>query len=311
VDQALLSLAVVGVVVCIVVLIVLFDKKVMPNLIPPAKPLTPVAQQLAQRYNNVHLMSGPKFEYFAADLFEAMGYRASVLGGAGDQGVDILLTGGDQRIAVQCKNFAKPVGNKPVQEVYAGATYHGATRAWVVAPRGYTSGAVELARRLNVELYDGHHLWKWIDQMRVVQGTAEGDEATQVQTTTEETAADTQRQGYTPPRNGGDARNSAPKRDESTLSDNELLMGLDGRGSTAIELNLAEGLRIFTYSYKDEGENPGHFSLDLLDNQGYSVNLIANRVGTTSGSKGVRAPYSGRYVMNVTADQGSWSLEVK
>jgi HJR/Mrr/RecB family endonuclease len=42
-----------------------------------------------------------------------LGYRATVLGGSGDQGVDVIATAGKERIAIQCKNYAKPVGNKP------------------------------------------------------------------------------------------------------------------------------------------------------------------------------------------------------
>src|SRR5215210_2543620 len=72
-------------------------------------PRTPKAKELAQQLNKVRLMSGTQFEHFLASLFRALGYRASVLGGAGDQGVDILLKGGNETIAVQCKNYAKPV----------------------------------------------------------------------------------------------------------------------------------------------------------------------------------------------------------
>ena len=39
-----------------------------------------------------------------------------------------------ERVAVQCKNYGKAVGNKPIQEVYAGSRFHGCNDAWVVAP---------------------------------------------------------------------------------------------------------------------------------------------------------------------------------
>jgi HJR/Mrr/RecB family endonuclease len=50
-------------------------------------PKTPTARELAGRFELVAAMSGPQFEAFVADLFRAMGHRATVLGGAGDQGV--------------------------------------------------------------------------------------------------------------------------------------------------------------------------------------------------------------------------------
>jgi hypothetical protein len=94
-----------------------------------------------------------------------VGYRATVLGGSGDQGVDVIATRGSERIAVQCKNYAKPVGNKPVQEVYAGAQHHRCTAAWVVAPEGFTKGAVDLARSVAVSLHDAQALRGWIRQI--------------------------------------------------------------------------------------------------------------------------------------------------
>jgi hypothetical protein len=88
-----------------------------------------------------------------------------VLGGSGDQGVDVIATRGSERIAVQCKNYAKPVGNRPVQEVYAGAQHHRCTAAWVVAPEGFTKGAVDLARSVAVSLHDAQALRGWIRQI--------------------------------------------------------------------------------------------------------------------------------------------------
>jgi restriction system protein len=123
---------------------------------------TPNAHQLVQRLDSVRMMSGTQFELFVADLFRAMGHSARVLGGSGDQGVDVILDYQGERVAVQCKNYGKAVGNKPVQEVYAGARYHGCNSAWVVAPAGFTKGAVELARRVGVTLYDASALRTWI-----------------------------------------------------------------------------------------------------------------------------------------------------
>jgi HJR/Mrr/RecB family endonuclease len=97
-------------------------------------------------------MSGREFEHFMADLFRTAGYKVDVVGGAGDQGVDLLLREGRKRIAVQCKKYGKPVGNAAVSAVYAGAKHYGAKQAWVVAPEGFTKGAVGLAKSTGVRL---------------------------------------------------------------------------------------------------------------------------------------------------------------
>src|SRR3712207_5587612 len=99
-------------------------------------PKTQTARELARRFELVRAMSGPQFEAFVADLFRAMGHRATVLGGAGYQGLDVIVDYEGQRVAVQCKNCKRAVGNKPVQEIYAGARHHRCEQAWVVAPAG-------------------------------------------------------------------------------------------------------------------------------------------------------------------------------
>src|SRR5215216_1855027 len=117
-------------------------------------PTTPTALELSRRFEEVRFMSGAEFEEFVGELFEAMGHRVMVLGGVGDQGVDIVVNPRGKRIAVQCKNHSKPVNNKAVQEVYAGAKHHRCVEAWVVSPAGYTRGAIELARSTDVSLCD-------------------------------------------------------------------------------------------------------------------------------------------------------------
>lgn len=128
-------------------------------------PETPTARQLAGRLAGVRLMDGTQFEAFVADIFRALGYGVARIGGVGDQGVDIVLNPRGGRVAVQCKNHARPVGNEAVQEVYAGARYHGCVEAWVVAPAGYTRGAQELARSTHVALHDAGSLRAWIQKV--------------------------------------------------------------------------------------------------------------------------------------------------
>jgi hypothetical protein len=125
-------------------------------------PTTPTAVELSVRFEEVRSMSGARFEVFVADLFRAMGHRVLMSGGVGDQGVDIILDPESGRIAVQCKNHVRPVGNKPVQEVYAGARHHRCSEAWVVAPAGYTRGALELAESTHVSLHDAGSIQRWI-----------------------------------------------------------------------------------------------------------------------------------------------------
>jgi restriction system protein len=141
-------------------------------------PKTQTARELARRFELVRAMSGTQFEAFVADLFRAMGHRATVLGGAGDQGVDVIVSYEGRRVAVQCKNHKRAVGNKPVQEVYAGARYHRCQEAWVVAPSGYTRGARELARSTGVSLFAADSIGRWIRQVDRLEEQRERPEQT-------------------------------------------------------------------------------------------------------------------------------------
>jgi restriction system protein len=127
-----------------------------------SRPTTPTARELALRFEAVRSMSGAQFEVFTADLFRALGHQAVVLGGAGDQGVDVIVNRRGERVAVQCKNHKRPVGNRPVQEVFAGARHHRCVEACVVAPGGYTRGALALARSTDVSLVDADTVRQWI-----------------------------------------------------------------------------------------------------------------------------------------------------
>ena len=126
---------------------------------------TPKAQDLYLGLQSVGAMTGGQFEVFVAQVLRALGYSTTVLGGSGDQGVDIIAVDKDGRVAVQCKNYKKRVGNKPVQEVYAGSRHHRCDHAWVVAPAGYTEGAHELAQSVGVLLFDAGSIRKWIKRI--------------------------------------------------------------------------------------------------------------------------------------------------
>jgi restriction system protein len=144
---------------------------------PVPGPKSPTARELAGRFEMVRTMGGPRFEFFVAELFQAMGHRVTVLGGAGDQGVDIIVSYHGERVAVQCKNYKRAVGNKPVQEVFAGARHHSCQQAWVVAPAGFTSGAYELASSTGVMLHDANSIRRWIRQVDKVEKKREREDA--------------------------------------------------------------------------------------------------------------------------------------
>ncbi len=98
-------------------------------------------------------MSGLQFEKYLEDLFTRLGYRVERTRYVGDQGGDLILTKGGERILVQAKRYSKRVGNKAVQEAAAARPHYKCTKAMVVANQEFTNQAHDLARSNQVELW--------------------------------------------------------------------------------------------------------------------------------------------------------------
>lgn len=100
-------------------------------------------------------MEGHDFEYYCADLLKDNGFlEVEVTKGSGDFGADILAEKDGITYAIQCKCYDKPIGVKAVQEVYAGRDYYGRMVGVVMTNQYFTQPAVELAKKLNIMLWD-------------------------------------------------------------------------------------------------------------------------------------------------------------
>lgn len=100
-------------------------------------------------------MSGGEFEDFTADLLYRNGIEVvEVTKSSGDFGADIIIVYEGERMAVQCKRYAKPVGVKAVQEAVSSKSYYKCTRAAVITNSTFTRQAVSLAEESKVILWD-------------------------------------------------------------------------------------------------------------------------------------------------------------
>lgn len=115
-------------------------------------------------------MTGVEFEQWCAHLLKYLGANnIQFTKGSGDQGVDIIADWHGKRYAIQCKRYANPLGNKPIQEVYAGMQYYHCTAGAVMTNRTFTSGGKALAQSTGVELWDRPWLEKAADQTMIKQ----------------------------------------------------------------------------------------------------------------------------------------------
>ena len=70
------------------------------------------------------MMEGHEFEYFCAELLTNNGYEdVNVTQGSGDQGIDIIAYKDGIKYGIQCKCYTADIGNKAVQDVFAGKAF--------------------------------------------------------------------------------------------------------------------------------------------------------------------------------------------
>lgn len=97
-------------------------------------------------------MTGIQYEQLCGNILEKQGWQIKYTKKSGDQGVDIIAIRQSITLAVQCKRYKKPIGNKAIQEVVAGQQFYNATYALVIASNGFTKSAKQLAQKTNVLL---------------------------------------------------------------------------------------------------------------------------------------------------------------
>lgn len=91
-------------------------------------------------------MTGSQFEEFVAAVLQGNGYEILEMTKAtGDFGADIIVSRNEERIAVQCKRYANPVGLKAVQEAISAMKHYDCDSCLVVTNSKFTNQAIELA----------------------------------------------------------------------------------------------------------------------------------------------------------------------
>lgn len=134
--------------------------------------LSSVAKQPLRR--DVSAMAGIEYEVHCQEILQGLGLTVFRKGQTGDQGVDLLVPVGEHRVAIQCKRYAKPVGNKAVQEVAAGKGFEKCDLAVVVSSSRYTPAAERLAASLGVVLLADSQLNDFVEIVNAAMARALG-----------------------------------------------------------------------------------------------------------------------------------------
>jgi len=91
------------------------------------------------------------------------------------------------------------------------------------------------------------------------------------------------------------------------------IQGYEGTGQqVSAQFELFEGVSLFTMTH----DGSGHFAVQLLDEGGQLVDLLANETGGFEGSKAVgikeggRRAQPGTHILNISAD-GNWTVSIE
>lgn len=122
------------------------------------------------KQENFDMMDGHEFEYFCAKLLRNNGYQnVEVTQGSGDQGIDIIAYRDGIKYGVQCKCYASDIGNKAVQEVFAGKAFYECHVGVVLTNQHFTKSAIELAQKNGILLWDRSKLLAMIETSKLKQ----------------------------------------------------------------------------------------------------------------------------------------------
>lgn len=123
-----------------------------------------ISQNNQYSTRNFDEMEGHQFEQFCADILMKNGFESvDVTRGSGDQGVDIIAERDGIKYAIQCKRYSQAVGNKAVQEVFAGKAFYHCHVGAIITNNYFTKSAIELAKENGIVLWDRDFLLKNID----------------------------------------------------------------------------------------------------------------------------------------------------
>ena len=115
-------------------------------------------------FTQIDQMDGHQFEYYCAELLRKNGFEnVEITKGSGDQGIDILAHKDGIRYAIQCKCYSSDLGNKPVQEAFAGKSIYRCHVAAVLTNSFFTQGAIDAADATGVLLWDRNKLKSFMD----------------------------------------------------------------------------------------------------------------------------------------------------
>jgi len=114
-------------------------------------------------------MGAQELESLVGDLLTREGHRVQMVGGSGDEGLDLIAEKDGVTIAVQCKRYAmgRPVGPSEVREFFGAFIHAKAKSGLFVTTSGFSNSAAQFAQG-KMTLVDREGLRAWVLRLQVV-----------------------------------------------------------------------------------------------------------------------------------------------
>jgi hypothetical protein len=98
------------------------------------------------------------YELDLNNMFKRLGYEILDIPTSEYHGVDFILSKNEEKIVVQVKQFDDKITDFSVHEILTAKEYYKADKARIITNSSFSSNAVDLAVRNNVDLWDGKKL---------------------------------------------------------------------------------------------------------------------------------------------------------
>jgi hypothetical protein len=117
------------------------------------------------RTRNLDSIPPNKFENLISQLFQSMGYRVLLVGGTGDEGVDLVCKdSSNNEIIVQCKRYKGKVGAPTIRDFYGALNHRQALKGYIVTTGEFTEPAIKWATNKPIVLIGRIRLAELLDQ---------------------------------------------------------------------------------------------------------------------------------------------------
>ena len=99
-----------------------------------------------------------EYELDINNMFKRLGYEILDIPTSEYHGVDLILSKNNEKIVVQVKQYDDKITDFSVHEILTAKEYYKADKARIITNSSFSSNAVDLAVKNNVDLWDGKKL---------------------------------------------------------------------------------------------------------------------------------------------------------